>query len=78
MFRKLGLLIVTIGLVFPVAAADKPGSISGYVHSANGVPQMGALVEVLGSAARTRLDYCRGITTSEFLHHLFYLPSAIA
>ena len=53
MFRKLGLLIVTIGLVFPVAAADKPGSISGYVHSANGVPQMGALVEVLGSAART-------------------------
>jgi hypothetical protein len=53
MFRKFGLLIVTVGLVFPVAAADKPGSISGYVHNASGVPQMGALVEVLGSAART-------------------------
>jgi len=53
MFRKLGLLIATVGLVFPVAAAEKSGSISGYVHSANGVPQMGALVEVLGSAART-------------------------
>jgi carboxypeptidase family protein len=53
MFRKFGLLIVTVGLVFPAAAADKPGSISGYVHSATGVPQMGALVEVLGSAART-------------------------
>ena len=53
MFRKFGLLIVTVGLVFPAAAADKAGSISGYVHSANGVPQMGALVEVLGSAART-------------------------
>jgi hypothetical protein len=53
MFRKFGLLIVTVGLVLPVAAADKPGSISGYVHNASGVPQMGALVEVLGSAART-------------------------
>ena len=53
MFRKFGLLIVTVGLVLPVAAADKSGSISGYVHNASGVPQMGALVEVLGSAART-------------------------
>jgi carboxypeptidase family protein len=53
MFRNLGLLIVTLGLVLPASAAEKPGSISGYVRSSGGVPQMGALVEVLGSAART-------------------------
>jgi hypothetical protein len=53
MFRKLGLLIVALGLVLPVSAAEKPGSISGYVRSSVGVPQMGVLVEVLGSAART-------------------------
>jgi hypothetical protein len=45
---KLGLL--GIALALPVLAADRPGSISGYVRSASGVPQMGALVEVLGSA----------------------------
>jgi hypothetical protein len=40
-------------LALPALAADRPGSgsISGYVRSAAGVPQMGALVEVLGSAA---------------------------
>jgi hypothetical protein len=53
MFRNLGLLIVALGLVLPASAAEKPGSISGYVRSSGGVPQMGALVEVLGSAART-------------------------
>jgi len=52
-FRKLGFLIIALGMVVPVSAAEKPGSISGYVHSSVGVPQMGALVEVLGSAART-------------------------
>jgi len=46
---KLGLL--GIALALPVLAADRPGSISGYVRSASGVPQMGAMVEVLGSAA---------------------------
>ena len=49
---KLGLLGVALAL--PALAADRPGSssISGYVRSAAGVPQMGAMVEVLGSAAR--------------------------
>ena len=53
MFRKLGFLVVALGLVLPASAAGKPGSISGYVRNASGVPQMGAVVEVLGSAART-------------------------
>jgi Carboxypeptidase regulatory-like domain len=46
---KLGLL--GIALALPALAADRSGSISGYVRSAAGVPQMGAMVEVLGSAA---------------------------
>src|SRR6202162_4630900 len=46
---KLGLL--TIALALPVLAADRPGSITGYVRSAAGVPQMGAMVEILGTAA---------------------------
>lgn len=48
---KLGLLAIALAL--PALAAERPGSssISGYVRSASGVPQMGAMVEVLGSAA---------------------------
>jgi len=53
MLRKLGFLVVALGLALPVSAADKPGSISGFVRSASGMPQMGALVEVLGSAVRS-------------------------
>lgn len=53
MVRKLGFLVALVGLVLPAWAAEKPGSISGYVRSATGVPQMGAMVEVLGSAARS-------------------------
>ncbi len=50
---KLGLL--GIALAIPALAADRPGSatVSGYVRSAAGVPQMGAMVEVLGSAAHS-------------------------
>jgi hypothetical protein len=48
---KLGLL--GIALVLPALAADRPASISGYVRSASGIPQMGAMVEVLGSAAHS-------------------------
>jgi hypothetical protein len=48
---KLGLL--GIALALPALAADRPASISGYVRSAAGIPQMGAMVEVLGSAAHS-------------------------
>ena len=55
--RKLGfkLGLLGIALTLPLLAADRPGagSISGYVRNAAGVPQMGAMVEVLGSAAHT-------------------------
>ena len=53
MLRKFGFFVVFFGLALPVLAADSPGSISGYVRSTAGVPQMGAAVEVLSAAART-------------------------
>ena len=53
MLRKLGCLMMMVGLALPVWAGDRPGSISGHVRSADGIPQMGAMVEVLGSAAHT-------------------------
>lgn len=49
MLRKFWFLVAVFGMVLPGWAAE-PASISGYVRSADGVPQMGALVEVLGSA----------------------------
>ena len=53
MLRKFTFLIVAFGLAFPALAADNPGSISGYVRSASGIPQMGAAVEVLSTAAHS-------------------------
>src|SRR5882762_7187652 len=50
MFRKLGFLMAVMGLALPAWSAAGPGTISGYVRNAGGVPQMGAGVEVLGSA----------------------------
>src|SRR5262245_38543533 len=52
MFRKISSLVVIFGLALPVFAADKPGTISGFVRNATGIAQMGAMVEILGSAAR--------------------------
>jgi hypothetical protein len=52
MVEKLGYLVLTLGLALPAWAA-KPGSISGYVKNSAGVPQMGAVVEVLGAASKS-------------------------
>src|SRR5664279_6165112 len=60
MFRKLGFLVVVAGMVTTVALPAWPGSasgaisgaISGYVRDGSGSPQMGAAVEILGSAAQ--------------------------
>ena len=41
------------GLTLPVWAAQQPGAISGHVRNATGVPQMGAIVEVIGAAAHS-------------------------
>jgi hypothetical protein len=50
--RKLGCSVLMLGLALPVWSADKPGTISGYVRAASGIPQMGAMVEILGAAAQ--------------------------
>jgi hypothetical protein len=50
MFRKLGFLVAVVGLSLPAWSATGPGTISGYVRNGSGSPQMGAAVEVLGSA----------------------------
>jgi len=48
MANRLKWLVVLLGVALPVCAAT-PGSISGVVKSADGTPQMGALVEVFAS-----------------------------
>lgn len=50
--RKLGFSVLMLGLALPVWSADRPGTISGCVRGAGGIPQMGAMVEVLGAAAQ--------------------------
>jgi len=53
MRSKLGYLVMVFGLALPSWCAEKTATISGYIHSSNGSPQIGAVVEVLGSAAQT-------------------------
>jgi hypothetical protein len=60
MLRKLGTWAVVLGLTLPVWASDRPGAISGYVRSTSGVPQMGAVVEILGSAAHNLTVFTDG------------------
>src|SRR5437763_1665099 len=52
MNRRLGYLVVACSLALPSWGADKPASIAGFVHNASGAPQIGAVVEVMGSAAQ--------------------------
>ncbi len=60
MFRKLGFLVVVVIVVTSAAlpawsgnvSGGISGAISGYVRDASGAPQMGAVVEVLGSASQ--------------------------
>jgi hypothetical protein len=51
MLRTFKCVVVLLGLALPALAADSQGSISGYVRSSAGIPQMGAVVEVLSVAA---------------------------
>lgn len=51
--RHLGLWAVIAALALPAWAVDRPGAISGYVRDASGIPQMGAVVEIAGSAVRS-------------------------
>jgi len=50
--RKLSYLVVAL-LALPAWSGERSASISGYVRNMGGVPQMGAAVEILGSALNT-------------------------
>ncbi|MGA9390961.1 MAG: TonB-dependent receptor [Candidatus Sulfotelmatobacter sp.] len=58
--RQLKTWAVIVALSLPAWAADQPGAISGYVRDASGVPQMGAVVEIIGTAARTATVFTDG------------------
>src|SRR5208283_2263889 len=53
MLHQLGTWAVTVALSLSAFAAERPGAISGYVRDSSGIPQMGAVVEIAGRAART-------------------------
>jgi hypothetical protein len=58
--RQLKFLALIAALALPAWAADRPSAISGYVRDASGIPQMGAVVEIAGSAARTLTVFTDG------------------
>jgi hypothetical protein len=60
MFRKLGFVVFLMALAFPAWPETGAGTISGYVRDASGAPQMGAAVEILGSAAHKVFTDDRG------------------
>lgn len=51
--RKLGYFVVVMALALPMWGAGRTSSISGFVRNSQGVPQMGAAVDVVGSALST-------------------------
>ena len=51
--RQLGTWAVIVAFALPAWGVERPGAISGYVRDASGIPQMGAVVEIVGTAART-------------------------
>ena len=58
--RNLGTWAILIGLSLPVWAGEQPGAISGYVRSNSGIPQMGAVVQILGAANRSLTVFTDG------------------
>jgi Carboxypeptidase regulatory-like domain len=57
---SLGAWAILIGLSLPVWAGERPGAISGYVRNVSGEPQMGAVVQILGSAHHTLTVFTDG------------------
>jgi Carboxypeptidase regulatory-like domain len=51
--NKLAAWAFIFGFSLPALAADRPGAISGFVRNNSGIPQMGAVVQILGAANRT-------------------------
>jgi hypothetical protein len=49
-----------LGVSLPLCAAERPGTITGYVRNAAGEPQMGALVQILDAADKTLTVFTDG------------------
>ena len=47
MLHKLGCFVIALGLAMPAWCVERAATISGFVHNAEGAPQMGAAAEVL-------------------------------
>jgi hypothetical protein len=58
--RQLGFWAVIVAVALPAWAGEQPSAISGYVRDASGTPQMGAVVEIMGTAARTLTVFTDG------------------
>jgi hypothetical protein len=51
---------VIVAMALPAWGGERPGGLSGYVRDASGIPQMGAVVEIIGTAARTAIVFTDG------------------
>ena len=74
--RNLGTWAILLGVSLPLWAAEQPGAISGYVRNNSGIPQMGAVVEILGAANRTLTVFTDGAgyyTATDLLPGLYTL-----
>jgi hypothetical protein len=60
--RHFGSWVVIVALSIPAWAGQRPGVISGYVRDASGIPQMGAVVEIAGSALAHTLTVFTDVT----------------
>jgi len=60
MLRKLSCFAAVLVLALPGMAASRTSSLSGIVRSTDGMPQMGAVVEVFASATRTLTTFTDG------------------
>lgn len=58
--RQLGYWVVIIGLSLPAWAGERPAAISGYVRDASGTPQMGAVVQIVGTPAHSLTVFTDG------------------
>lgn len=58
--RQLTTWAIVLGFALPLAAMERPGTISGYVRNASGDPQMGAIVQILGAADQTHIVFSDG------------------
>jgi hypothetical protein len=58
--RHLGSWSLVVALSFPAWAGERPSAISGYVRDASGMPQMGAVVEIAGTAAHSLTVFTDG------------------